>query len=130
MALPGRFGGCHDPYARCRCCRWRRRGGSSSKWQLVDDEVLDLTDGSRDGERRWRQTGPRAKAARRFGLPRGGNVTVDGSLKTPVSAKGICRGQRSGWEAGRSGGRREDLLLRHGVDVKSTFCGTARAGEL
>ncbi len=66
----------------------------------MDDEVLDLTDGLRGGERRWRQTGPRAKAARRFDHPRHANVTADDSLTTPVSAEGICTGQGSGWAAG------------------------------
>ncbi len=92
--------------------------------------MLDLLDRWRDSKRRRHQTGPGAKAAWQLGLPRDSNVTVDGSLKTPVSAKGICRGQHSGWEAGRLGGRQEDLLLSHGVDVKSTFCGSAPAGEL
>ncbi len=96
----------------------------------MEEEVLDLSDGWRDGKHRQRQTGTCAKAARQFVLPCDGNALVDGLLKMPVSAKGICRGQRCGWEAGRLGGRREDLLLRHGVDVKSTFCGTAPVGEL
>ena len=64
--------------------------------------MLDLSGGSRDGERRQRQTSPCVKAVRRFGLPRDCDVLAEGLLTTPVSVKDSRRGQ---WMGCRSIGR-------------------------
>ncbi len=74
----------------------------------MEEEVLDLLEGWRDGERRRRQTGTRAKAAQRFDLPHEGNAPVDRSLTTHMSVGYICRRRLSGLEAGRLSGQEED----------------------
>ena len=65
--------------------------------------MLDLSDGSREDGRHQRETDPHVKMVQRFDLPLDANVMADRLLMTPVSIKGICRGQGNVWEVVRSG---------------------------